>query len=210
MHRIMLAAVLVGIWGHAEASVLCQKKNGALFARDECKRNEVQVDPASVGLQGPPGPKGDKGDPGVSGGMVVKDANEETVGDVVEVGNLDSAKISFRMNEHILLLEAGPSRITGLHGELLFASIDCSGTPLVSTGDEKKFWPITVTVPRGKTVYVEDLNAGTQPILVQSHRLATGTGNCEPYPGGATSFNVAPAFPLVDLDTLFTPPFHVE
>jgi collagen triple helix repeat protein len=76
--------------------------------REECKKNETQVDPAAVGLQGPPGPKGDpgpqgppgpKGDkgnpgqPGVSGGAVVKDANREFVGvlNVTNQGDNDRA-----------------------------------------------------------------------------------------------------------------------
>jgi len=46
--------------------VLCQKENGALSLREECKSNETPVDPTTLGLQGP---KGDKGDPGPPGPM---------------------------------------------------------------------------------------------------------------------------------------------
>jgi hypothetical protein len=48
----------------AQATVLCQSKAGALFARTACKKKETVVDPAALGLRGA---KGDKGDPGTSG-----------------------------------------------------------------------------------------------------------------------------------------------
>ena len=107
MRGIILAVVLVGVWGQAEAAVLCQKKNGTLAARGECKKNETQVDPAALGLQGPPGPKGDKGTPGAPGpSLVVKDDNEEFVGivdfatsDVISVfRNIEGVPTQFSVN----------------------------------------------------------------------------------------------------------------
>src|SRR4051794_23509092 len=93
MRRIILAVVLAGIWGQAEASVLCQKKNGALFVREKCKEVETRVDSATLGLQGPPGPKGDKGNPGQPGqqgpagpGAVVKDATGAVLGVLADLG----------------------------------------------------------------------------------------------------------------------------
>jgi hypothetical protein len=62
MRWILLAVVLVGLWGQADAAVLCQKKNGALFVREECKFVEHQIDPVAVGLQGPTGPPGPQGE----------------------------------------------------------------------------------------------------------------------------------------------------
>ncbi len=54
-------AIALAVAATAHASVLCQKRSGALFARDTCKKKETTVDPAALGLVGP------KGDPGSAG-----------------------------------------------------------------------------------------------------------------------------------------------
>ncbi len=75
---LLLAVLMVGICSRAEADVLCAPKSGegTVSVRTACKNNEVQLDPVTLGLQGPPGPaglpgvqglKGDKGDPGPQG-----------------------------------------------------------------------------------------------------------------------------------------------
>ncbi|HXJ36130.1 MAG TPA: hypothetical protein VMS22_19025 [Candidatus Eisenbacteria bacterium] len=51
------AAAAVG-----QAAVLCQKRSGALFARESCKKRETVVDPASLGLVGPKGDAGPAGE----------------------------------------------------------------------------------------------------------------------------------------------------
>lgn len=55
----------------AEALVLCAPKDGegSVKVREACKKNETQLDPVALGLQGPPGPKGDTGNPGPPGPM---------------------------------------------------------------------------------------------------------------------------------------------
>ena len=46
----------------ASAAVLCARHSGALVMRSSgCQRTEARVDPAALGLQGPPGAKGDPG-----------------------------------------------------------------------------------------------------------------------------------------------------
>ena len=55
----------------ARALVVCQKKSGAFFLRDACKKKETKVDPASFGAtgpQGPAGPQGPQGPPGSGSG----------------------------------------------------------------------------------------------------------------------------------------------
>ena len=64
---IALAVVFVAGSLPAGADVLCRKKNGALASRSACKGKETQVNPASLGLVGPPGQKGDQGDQGNAG-----------------------------------------------------------------------------------------------------------------------------------------------
>jgi len=57
---------LAVINGHADAS-LCKSKKGGLIVRDQCKRNEVVLDPVAVGLQGPQGERGPAGPAGAPG-----------------------------------------------------------------------------------------------------------------------------------------------
>ena len=79
--RMVRAAIVVTLWltaSPAVAAVLCTGKmgSGTLRVRAACKLSEVQVDPVSLGLQGPPG--------AVGPGLVVKDANGAAIGAVIE------------------------------------------------------------------------------------------------------------------------------
>jgi hypothetical protein len=71
MGRMVLAAgtavLLWGVVSMARASVLCQKKSGAVFVRNTCKKKETLLDVSALGLVGPRGQQGiqgPKGDPG--------------------------------------------------------------------------------------------------------------------------------------------------
>jgi hypothetical protein len=64
---IFSALMLLSSVGPAHALVLCMKKSGNLAVRDVCKQQETQLDPASVGLQGPQGPPGPEGPAGLIG-----------------------------------------------------------------------------------------------------------------------------------------------
>jgi hypothetical protein len=64
---VAVAVALVGVVSVADAAVLCQKGNGALFVRTACKKKETAVDATSIGMVGPKGDKGDKGDTGDAG-----------------------------------------------------------------------------------------------------------------------------------------------
>src|SRR6185369_946898 len=85
MRRILLAVVLVGLCAEAEASVLCQKKNGALLVKGVCKEGQTQVDPPTLGLQGPllpdrpyPAPRVGIGGPGSTVYLVDPDTSPNT------------------------------------------------------------------------------------------------------------------------------------
>ncbi|MFN8544564.1 MAG: hypothetical protein U0807_10215 [Candidatus Binatia bacterium] len=58
-----LAGALEPTWG----AVFCQKKSGAVFLRDTCKKKETAVDLATLGAVGPTGPTGQDGTPGTPG-----------------------------------------------------------------------------------------------------------------------------------------------
>lgn len=74
---LLLALLFViGLPLDAAALVMCARvkqstgeiRNGTpIRLRAECKTKEVQVDPAALGLQGPPGVQGPHGDPGTDG-----------------------------------------------------------------------------------------------------------------------------------------------
>src|SRR4051794_5571165 len=52
----------------ATSAVLCKAADDALKIRDTaCRNREVRIDPASLGLQGPPGPQGPRGFRGLQG-----------------------------------------------------------------------------------------------------------------------------------------------
>jgi hypothetical protein len=65
--RLGLLVVMVLVASPAWAEVLCQSKRGALSVRTACKKKETLVDPAALGLQGPPGPPGPAGTAGAYG-----------------------------------------------------------------------------------------------------------------------------------------------
>ncbi len=81
MKRLISIAVALAVLGfvtHADAMILCAKKDprtgmmkdGAdLHLRVACPAKEMQVDPAAVGLQGPAGPAGQAGPTGPAGAV---------------------------------------------------------------------------------------------------------------------------------------------
>jgi hypothetical protein len=73
--RILGAFVLLALgWmDAAQGAILCKAKDGTLKVRDtaNCPRHETRIDPASLGLQGPPGPPGPQGPQGPQGAQGV-------------------------------------------------------------------------------------------------------------------------------------------
>lgn len=53
--------VVVAITIPAHAAVVCQKKSGAMFVREACKKKETPVDLSQFGAVGPTGPAGQDG-----------------------------------------------------------------------------------------------------------------------------------------------------
>jgi hypothetical protein len=63
-HLVLLATAAIAVAAPTPATVLCQKKSGAVFVRATCKKKETALNLAEFGAVGP---KGDKGDPGMPG-----------------------------------------------------------------------------------------------------------------------------------------------
>jgi collagen triple helix repeat protein len=243
MRRIVLVVVLVGIWGRAEAAVLCQKNSGVLAVREECKNKETQVDPAAVGLQGPPGPpgpKGDKGDPGPQGPpgsqgekgepgpqgppgpapqfLAVYDSNGAKLGDATS-SDLVSASVPFRVRGYPFTLEVHRDFLAGgtfPTVDAVWKSADCSGEPfLPAPGTGSFLMPLLTVSGPGRTVYLADDTLSRQSITAKSAWLSPPHSDPTVFPSGLciainNTIEVFPATPLLDLNALFTPPFHVE
>lgn len=68
--QILGAFVLLALgWtGVTRGAVLCKTNDGTVKVRDDvCLKHETRLDPASLGLQGPPGPQGPRGRQGAPG-----------------------------------------------------------------------------------------------------------------------------------------------
>src|SRR5437879_9781194 len=103
MRTEVMAAVAVAMVGAAlpaRAVVLCQKKSGALFLRDACKRKETQVDPASFGATGPTGASGDTGPTGGAGPMGPTGPTGSGAGPTGPVGPTGAAGATGRSEGH--------------------------------------------------------------------------------------------------------------
>jgi hypothetical protein len=100
MLRKMIAGVAIALVAvPAAAAVLCQKRSGALFVRETCKKRETPVEPTAIGIVGPKGDPGDAGAPGqarafacsevsLNGAQVEPCANRPSKNVVAIVGNV--------------------------------------------------------------------------------------------------------------------------
>lgn len=93
------------------------------------------------------------------------------------------------------------------NGQFFFESPDttCSGIPLIDVNQNDFLTPVIIAPP-GSTVYAPDPQAVAQTITVGS--ALTAEGSCFSFGGWTAS--VVPVVALVDLDTVFTPPFTVK
>jgi len=110
----VIAAVATGLLvasSGVRADVLCKKKSAVLTVRAACKGKETRVDPAALGLVGPPGPKGDSG-PGALWALVGSDG---TV--IAQSGGITVAKPQIG----VYLVTFG----TSLAGKVAIASATC-------------------------------------------------------------------------------------
>lgn len=197
---LVLAALLLGLGVEAHAAVLCKSKTTkAVFVRAKCKASEKQVQPAALGLPGP--------------GLAVYDANGKKVGDVEDLGGSNVPLVIFHMNDHVFTLRAIRPFLAGTRG-LLFKSGDCSGVAFFefesypgsqTQAFEVSLLPVTAVGPPGSTVYIPTPNTLSQSIATGS--FFSQFDGC--LADGSTR-TVVPALSIVDLDTLFTPPFSVK
>src|SRR6266404_923265 len=77
---LLIMLVLVAAPSRGTASVLCKKKNGAVVAREACKKGETPLDLSKFGAVGSQGPAGPPGPAGSGSAPVVRDATGTRVG----------------------------------------------------------------------------------------------------------------------------------
>lgn len=186
---MLLVLALVAITSQAQASVLCVPKSGVgtIKVRELCKTNERQVNPATVGLQ--------------VQGPALYDINGKKVGEIISY----PSSVLLQVNRTWLALNVYQDHLEGSFSAE-FESTDCSGPGFMQVSTQDIAPRIWVSLPNNM-VYQTDPSGTPQPVTARSYK--TSDGRCFLRD---TPFNTSmvPLVLIVDLDTLFTPPFHIE
>ncbi|MBI3030257.1 MAG: hypothetical protein HYY64_12165 [Candidatus Rokubacteria bacterium] len=116
------------------------------------------------------------------------------------------ANVVLQQDGRMIALIVYPDHFEGTGPSLSYESTDCTGTPLFDGDFNTMILPGTIEGP-GSTVYVPDTSTPPQALTAKS---LLQLGMCFPVPGGFGLPSAIPAVPLVDLDTLYTPPFSLQ
>ncbi len=154
--------------------------------------------------------------------FTIVDSEGRVVGtaDLAGAGGLSQGEVGRGMIPIVLFRIAGQSFALfvsefGFAGNVLkdivFELPACSGTPLVSRPADGVLPEVVIAQP-GNTVYIPDRATMPRVITVQS-RLPGAT--IARVPGPCSNplnqfLEVVPAIPLIDLETVFTRPFHAR
>ena len=155
--------------------------------------------------------------------MTVEDVSGKTIGRVlgaISVSNIESAaSLNLKMRTIVLLqvdatlvpVMVGRDRFYG-GGGLVYELEDCLGTPFFSPGvplpetDAPSLLPQTAIGPPGQTIYMAV--PGAAPRAISKGSVLEFGLRCTNETG--TIPNAIPTQPLVDLLTVFTPPFSLR
>lgn len=130
----------------------------------------------------------------------VIDANGRLVGNASAAGGY----MVFHLSGRVVRLFVGRDGFRS-YLELYFASNDCTGTPWIES-PSSHFVDNGSVAPPGMTVYVPDPADVPTTNMVVGSLLRDGTCHPNPFPFGSVA-SLAPAVSLIDMSTLFTPPF---
>jgi hypothetical protein len=212
MARMALTLVVAGfltVGGHAEAAVLCArpKQDGtfstSLKVREQCRSSETQLDPATLGLQGPPGP------PGL--GQVVRDAAGTFVGTVIDRSENDPFAV-------IVMRQIGPDVVTfAIRSDgippgpnwaptAMYESADCSG-PAFLVGITAPLLP-EGRLADGQLYYPAPSPETPVKRTLLSRKSYLGAGQCDPTPYSEPLTDTIPI--RVAAMPVLTPPFRVQ
>lgn len=148
--------------------------------------------------------------------LTVFDANGNRVGGVVGVTEpQEPVVIAFHVGTYVFPLWvhrgafAGDTIGAATQNSVFFETTDCSG-PSFALAMSTVILPRIVVARPGSTIYFADPFAAPQVITARS--FLPGASGAPPDPCGVamSAVTVVPAIPLLDLDTLFTPPFSVR
>jgi hypothetical protein len=137
--------------------------------------------------------------------LTVIDAHHKTVGQIGPFpACAGSPAVLYQVGDRIFSVSVDKTGFLKCPFEIFFfESSDCSGTPFVQVNTSALVETARVDEP-GNTVYLPDLDNIQQDF--QSHSIQ-GSFGCSTVDN---ILNVAPEIPIINLDTVFTPPFEVR
>jgi hypothetical protein len=146
--------------------------------------------------------------------LTVVDAHGTKVGQVISLRTLPTilvftAVVAFEVAQQPFVLLVSPSGYNASGPAVFFASGNCSGTPLVSAQLVViSIIELAAVSAPGHTVYLSDPDATPQRFIPFVGTQLAPDGTCQP--ANFDNIEMLAARPVVDLDTLFVPPFSVR
>jgi len=147
--------------------------------------------------------------------LILVDANQTIVGPVIGFGGIgrgQGADVVFQVDPFLVTLVARIDKFEGIF-RALWESPDCTGNPVIDAEadelDLQLFAPVTVAPaitpgkPLGK-VYVVDPNDTPHEVRIRAFSALPSGCN----PNKDDDMVVVNTIEILDLDALFTPPFH--
>jgi len=140
------------------------------------------------------------------------DSTDQELGPVIGAGDiLDKAVVALKINGVLFSVFVFEDGFEGIPSNpVWYDSTDCSDPPWLEQRGERNspiFPNVSVSEP-GNTVYLEDPNGTPHTFTNQSLSLLFKDSQCEVVP--IESITLFPAIALLNLFSLFTPPFTIE
>lgn len=203
---LALAGVTPAVYAHGGDPTLvhaCVDKRGGKIkivgANASCKGNKTALD---WNLPGAAGPE-------------VLDANGVQVGDLVGVHEVNARPfpvVALKAADTTVFLAVGTDRIFSTTGGAYFEALNCTGTPLWPTS--VSFAPLTASSMVPSAVVIDNRlfvasSTGAMTLTTQSF-FGDATNTCSNFsaPGGTDTY--FPMTQILDLSTLFAPPFGLQ
>jgi len=115
-------------------------------------------------------------------------------------------QVVLQLDGRLVGLLVHPDRFEGSGPSLAYESTNCTGQAWLSGPFATLILPGTIDSPFKTVLYIPDPSATPGLVTVTARSLWLGT--CFPFEFPVSS--AVPAIPLVDLNTLFTPPFSLK
>lgn len=142
------------------------------------------------------------------GSLNAYDANGKRIGQVIDLNNGQGSTVFVRIGGTPTYLTVGPSSMWAGNPELSYQSTDCSGAPFIRVANSL-FPTLVATGDPGLTVYVPQSGQTAQTITIASVTENLQPSQCQPLLH-SQQIQAFPAVPVIDLSTVFTPPFSVR